>query len=83
MGEQEMNTAKCSSCGAAIIWAKTGRENLMPIDAEPVHDGNVHIRDDGVAVVLNAEERSRHVGPLRKSHFATCINAARHRKAKK
>jgi hypothetical protein len=64
-------SAHCKSCGAAIEWvksAKTGK--AMPLDAAPAADGNLVVID-GVAHAAMVGE-----GPRRKSHFATCPQAA-------
>lgn len=68
----------CRSCDAAIIWATTTGQKLMPVDAEPVADGNVELRPGHlgrgvVATVLTGP--SLFGGPLRTSHFATCAQA--------
>lgn len=72
----------CRSCGAAIRWVKTQKGKAMPVDWEPSCDGNLRVIL-GVAIVLNGEELSKHrngVTPLYQSHFATCPDAALHRK---
>lgn len=68
----------CRSCDAAIIWATTAGGKAMPVDAEPVEDGNVELASTNghrgpVATVLTGP--SLLGGPLRKSHFATCKDA--------
>lgn len=86
----------CRSCKAPVIWALTEKDKPMPVDAEPVEDGNIvlshrRVGQDPVALVkgpleieqLRAEhERSPQEGPLRLfiSHFATCPNAQEHRR---
>lgn len=84
----------CSSCHQRVWWvrsAATGR--AMPLDPDPTADGNVVI-ERGAAVVL---PRQRDTGPTLfeqeppppddrpryTSHFATCPNAASHRKARR
>lgn len=77
-------SANCSSCGAAIIWAKTKR-GRMPVDALPSEGGNVALEDDGrsvTAIVYAAKQRPQ-FGVFYKSHFATCPNAEKHRRAPK
>lgn len=71
--------AKCRSCGAAIIWAKTEAGKSAPFDAEPAPDGNVILERTGTAFVVPEEERSK-FSNLHKNHFATCPNAKTHRK---
>lgn len=74
----------CRSCHAAIRWvkmAKTGKSN--PLDAQATDKGNIDVRDDGLAYYLTgdalANARAAKL-PLYISHFATCVNAAQHRK---
>jgi len=74
---------QCRSCGKEIIWVRTAATGaLMPLDPDPAPDGNV-VLVDGKAHVMSGElfdpvlEGSRY-----KSHFATCPNAAKHRKRK-
>lgn len=68
--------AQCRSCGDPILWVKTVNGYRMPLDAEPAENGNIVLLD-GVAHV-----RKDQTGPRYLSHFATCIHAASHRKAK-
>lgn len=60
----------CRSCGKPIAWRKTPQDRFMPLDLEPVADGNIWL-DDGVAVHVHR------AGPppgvvLYVSHFKTC-----------
>lgn len=76
-----MSTA-CKSCGAPVIWAVTVKGARMPVDQAPADDGNVVLimseRGTEAIVVSSPDE---HPGVVRrKSHFATCANAAQHRK---
>lgn len=70
----------CRSCGAEIVWALSGNEKRMPVDAEPTAEGNVALVEvDGdlharVAAANLLEE------PRYTSHFATCPNADAHRR---
>ena len=76
----------CLSCGAAVVWTVTHKGRRMPVDAEPVEDGNIRLRRDGDRVVaeypgkehpglFDEDDRARHV-----SHFATCPQAQRWRR---
>lgn len=71
-------SAKCSACGAAIVWANhsvTGKPN--PIDAEPSPEGNIELNADGkIYRIVPKAQRAAHAGRLRKSHFVTCPEAA-------
>jgi len=79
-------TEACKSCGAPILWAKTEQGHKIPIDEGPTLDGNIAIQptDDRkgwlafVAGPLEAVPGSSSI--RRKSHFATCPNAAKHRR---
>ncbi len=69
----------CQSCNTKINWvptAATGKN--MPVDIDPVEDGNMIIVDRQVVVLKKGEVPPE--GALRyKSHYATCPHAARHR----
>ncbi len=81
-------TAVCRSCGAKIIWTLTAKGTRMPVDAEPVKNGNLVIekidepfRAHERGEVNNYRSRAVMVGEGdRVSHFATCVNADAHRK---
>ena len=55
----------CKSCGAAIVWGTTRAGKSVPLDAEFVTG---LLDEDGQII------------KLRRSHFATCPNAAQHSK---
>ncbi len=60
-------SAACKSCGRPIQWATSEQGKAMPLDVPP--ERRVVITG-GVARVV----------PTYLSHFATCPNAAQHRK---
>lgn len=77
-------SARCRTCGAEIIWAITINKRAMPLDATPSPKGNLRfapehaLPEDRAPVVvhsLDAPERYT-------SHFATCAQAAQHRRAR-
>lgn len=82
-------SARCASCGEAIIWATTHAGRNMPLNATPSTEptslrawrddtGTVHVRDiDGIGSTEIPAD-----APYAVSHFATCVNAAKHRKKK-
>lgn len=76
--------AHCASCDREIRWVVTERGKRMPLDAEPVPDGNVELRVlDGqeTAIVHAAGQRPlTAVGPFYVSHFSTCPDAGSWRK---
>jgi hypothetical protein len=73
----------CRSCKKPIVWAETEKGRRIPIDPEPVNDGNITLH-----------ERERFLPPLAivrfsiptgegirfKSHFVTCPQASKWRK---
>jgi hypothetical protein len=91
-----IETTACVSCGGGIIWAINGTTGKrMPVDAEPVENGNVVLaimgqgrtvcgkwrhRGTVVATVLKKGQSVEAGRPRRVSHFATCPNAASHRR---
>lgn len=77
---------QCRSCGAQIYWAKTEAGKSMPVDAEPVPDGNVILfdrRGSVLALVLHRGEVPPPGAKLRQAHFRTCPNSADWRAAKR
>lgn len=70
-----MNTVPCKSCRKPIRWVVTANGKRMPIDPAPSTDGNLVLDDRGVAHFDWRPGRAKYV-----SHFATCPNAAQHRR---
>jgi len=76
-----MEVAQCKSCGARIIWTLTMKGKRMPVDADPVENGNIALVEGENVVTSTVVEPARVPGVLLYvSHFATCPNAAQHRK---
>ena len=76
-----MTTAKCKSCGAEIVWARTASGKRTPLDAKPVRvatlveepeTGN-EIVEDGLYVIEEGV-----TGFV--SHWGTCPTSAQHRR---
>lgn len=69
--------ANCSSCGAEIVWAKSAATGkAIPLDAKPEKRfyewvGTIESGSAEVALMDTYQ-----------THFATCPNAAQHRKPK-
>lgn len=63
-------TSSCSSCGAAIVWVETSSGKSMPLDAKPERRW----------VRAGRTGESAHFAETYVSHFATCPNAAQHRR---
>lgn len=70
----------CGTCGANIFWAQTENGKPMPIDAEPVANGNIIIRPALIAHYLAKAEQPPADVLRYVSHFATCPHAKQHRK---
>lgn len=70
----------CRSCGAPITWARTSKGKRIPLDPDPVENGNVVVTDDGLATVLSVERLANVTGPRFVSHFVTCPFARQHRR---
>ena len=75
-------TAPCGSCKRPVIWTLTDRDKRMPVDATPSTAGSValsmldgQVRSRVVEVKLRFGRRDLHT-----SHFATCPDAAKHRR---
>lgn len=79
--------ATCRSCGARIVWAVTSAGRRMPVDRESSEAGTVSLvvgaAGDLLALVLKGEGirlARKHEHPLHTAHFATCPEAAKHRR---
>lgn len=66
----------CTSCGAAIIWARTRTGKRMPLDAAP-SPGTALLSSEGNVRIVPEGEGTHVV------HWATCPNASKHRKDKR
>lgn len=78
-----MQYHQCRSCGARIIWIHSAAGNLMPLDAEPVENGNLCIIDGKAHAIKNdLFDPMLPQGPRYQSHFATCSSPELHRKKK-
>jgi hypothetical protein len=75
--------SNCGSCQAPVIGALTVNGKFMPVDAEPREDGNLTLTDaDPIPHVTVIKAGQTVDGPRYVSHFATCSNAAQHRRRK-
>jgi len=65
--------ANCRSCNAPILWIRTPGGKLTPLDAKPEKRYVLNLTHGGDVPGASLE-------PTYVSHFATCPNAAKHRK---
>lgn len=73
--------AACRSCQASVFWRRniaTGK--AIPIDRQPSAEGNVVLVGEDQCRFLKKGEDAQVTTYT--SHFATCPEAARHRKPK-
>lgn len=86
--ERHLRSTTCKSCGARIVWVRTAEGRNMPIDTQPSPAGNVRIiglkgNHPVVAVYRDADTAAGLADPDEQrwlSHFATCPQAAEHRR---
>jgi hypothetical protein len=77
---------RCRSCGAPIRWAVTVNGKRMPVDDQPVPDGNLVLSDPTpgayapVAAAFDPQQLLIDDPPRFVSHFATCPQADQYRK---
>lgn len=74
--------AECKSCGASIWWAFTKNGNRIPLDAQPVPDGNlvVSLREGSRTYVRHVADGEVPAADRYVTHFATCPHARGHRR---
>lgn len=80
-------TTDCRSCHAPILWAVTGKGSSMPVDPDPVPDGNLELLDTRPGmqprvVVVDPQQPTLDERPRYVSHFVTCPNADQHRRTR-
>ena len=88
MGYGNNKISRCRSCGRQIIWIRTRAGRNMPCDTTLINyslDGNGTdniVTPSGTVLRCNAQgispEKADGAGYI--SHFATCPNAANHRR---
>lgn len=74
-----VQTSRCDSCDAAIVWMKTSNDKNIPVDADSIDEANLEFvhneragRPDYRSPLFDPDE---HV-----THFRTCPNADQHRR---
>lgn len=73
---------ECRSCGGLIVWARTLRRRMMPVDAEPRSDGNLVLFGEASSPMVRVVRGEGPApGELRwASHFVTCPLASEWRR---
>ena len=61
-----MNVTRCKSCDESVIWMRTARGKMMPVDVEGVDEGELEFDLDGTPL-FNSDNHT--------SHFSTCPQA--------
>ncbi len=80
-GDLRMAEKKCRSCKAAIIWTlSAANTRRLPVDAIPTPRGNLQLHLDHQGDIISTVVKNKMGALLHMAHFATCPNAARHRK---
>lgn len=74
-----LRISTCRGCDAEIVWATTELGKPIPVDVEPVADGNLALRllpglDAPVAHVLGPDEQQGDDARFQ-AHFASCPKA--------
>ncbi len=74
----------CLSCHAPIVWALTASGKRLPVDPDPVAEGNLAIGpEDPPRVRYLSKSDTVCTSEWRGvSHFATCPDAKLHRKSR-
>lgn len=75
-------TEPCKTCDRPMIWTVTERDKRMPVDAQPSDTGTVALSTQNGVVRSRVLPVKLRFGrkDLRTSHFATCPDAAKHRR---
>lgn len=69
----------CRTCKAPIVWARTRTGMAIPLDPEPVPNGNVEVAGPAGEVAASYVQAEPDVVRY-VSHFATCPDAGQHRR---
>lgn len=74
----------CLSCRKPVIWGITDAGKRIPVDPDPVADGNLAIGPENPPRVryLQKDDTTRPSEWRGVSHFATCPDAGKHRKSR-
>lgn len=67
--KEALQSGRCRTCGAEVVWAKTPAGKPIPLDAIPTK-----------RVLIGARTGLAHVVTVYVTHFETCPDAAKHRR---
>lgn len=70
----------CSTCRMPVVWGTTASGKPIPLDPDPVENGNLAVRPGGQVRYMKLSEQPEPGEWRAVSHFATCLDAALHRK---
>ena len=76
--DMTLKAGTCRTCGAPIIWALTAKSNKwIPLDADPVKDGNIVLTPERQTAVYLQTGWDRPPSDMKRyrSHFSTCPDA--------
>lgn len=80
MTSQRTPKATCSSCSEPIIWCRTETGKRMPVNVEPIPEGNLVLSPGPLPTVRSVSRAGREPGQrLYVSHFSSCRQADKHR----
>lgn len=71
---------RCKSCQAPIRFVVMTTGGTMPLDYDPMPEGNIVIGEDGRGEVLSGGIFDATEGPRYRSHFVSCPASAKFRK---
>lgn len=83
----DRGVSACASCGAPVVWAVTMNDKAMPVDPDPVENGNLILEPTAAGtraafVARPPELADDPNGDRWVSHFATCPQSKTWRKPK-
>lgn len=74
-----VSTSKCRSCDASIVWMKTSTGKNIPVDTDTVDERDLeYVYDERNR--FNDYRTPVFVPKNHTAHFATCPDAAKHRR---
>jgi hypothetical protein len=81
----DLPRVRCKGCDEWMVWLLTTQGRAMPLDPDPVPNGNIVIVRDGggglLAEVLRRTDTPAPGTPRYQSHFSSCPERARFRRS--